>query len=192
MWCPFPTQRQGIWLCLPCSCRSPIPLYFDSMSDKRIAYNPVFQGRAKHIKIDTHFVWQHYLVITIRLPQDSSTYELEDFFMKAHSIIWFLFLVANHFACSVLSFGEVFKNVIRQKVQNNILPSDIFEIFYIMIELVSMYFPYEIKFSKVELSYYIQITMKGGDLSREVIHSSKLNDTILRCINIKSYKADYV
>ena len=49
------------------------PIYGDNQSAIKIADNPVFYERTKHLEVELHFVRRHYLVGTLSLPYLAST-----------------------------------------------------------------------------------------------------------------------
>ncbi|XP_020530431.1 uncharacterized protein LOC110008268 [Amborella trichopoda] len=55
------------------SISNPTPLYADNQSAIKIACNPIFHKRTKHINLDCHYVHDGYLDGTLSLPYISST-----------------------------------------------------------------------------------------------------------------------
>ncbi|XP_042502340.1 uncharacterized protein LOC122079717 [Macadamia integrifolia] len=68
-----------------CYLREPTPLYANNTSASRIASNPVFHERTKHIEVDCHFICDKYLNNLISLPYIASTHQIADIFTKAMS-----------------------------------------------------------------------------------------------------------
>ena len=61
---------------------SATPLYADNQSAIKIATNPVFHERTKHIEVDCHFIREKYLRKLITLPYVSSQNQLADLLTK--------------------------------------------------------------------------------------------------------------
>ena len=64
------TAKEVIWLGqllidFGVSVTTPTPLYDDNQSAIKIAGNPVFHERTKHLEIELHFVRHHYLAGTL-------------------------------------------------------------------------------------------------------------------------------
>jgi hypothetical protein len=70
-------------------------MYCDNHSSIQIAHNSFFQERTKHIEIDCHLTRHHLKHDTIALPFVSSSLQITDFFIKAHFISRFCFLVGK-------------------------------------------------------------------------------------------------
>ena len=58
------------------------PLYTDSESARKLAFNEVFHERTKHVEVDCHFIRQHVRDGTIQLSFIPSTDQIADFFTK--------------------------------------------------------------------------------------------------------------
>jgi hypothetical protein len=59
-----------------------VPLMCDSFSTIRLAQNPVFQGRAKHIKVRHHFLRDHVEKGDIEIKYIETERQLADIFTK--------------------------------------------------------------------------------------------------------------
>lgn len=62
-----------------------IPLYCDDQSAIRIANNPMFHDRTKHIKVNYHLIRQEYEARRISLPYFPSKDQVVDLFTKAQT-----------------------------------------------------------------------------------------------------------
>ncbi|GAV77357.1 hypothetical protein CFOL_v3_20828 [Cephalotus follicularis] len=67
----------------------------DNMSAIKIATNPVFHERTKHIEVDSHAIRNELLQSTISLPHVSSTLQLADIFTKPLTAARHQFLVSK-------------------------------------------------------------------------------------------------
>jgi hypothetical protein len=67
-----------------------VPLMCDSSSAKSLAHNPVFHGRAKHIKVRHHFLSDHAKKGDIEMKFINTERQLVDIFTKP--------LDSSHFA----------------------------------------------------------------------------------------------
>ena len=70
-------------------------LYGDNQNTIKIAGNPVFHERMKHLEVALHFVRYHYLADTLSLPYLASTRQIADIFTKAHTLSRFQFLIGK-------------------------------------------------------------------------------------------------
>ena len=77
------------------SVTTPTPVYGDNQSAIKIAGNPVFYERTKHLEVALHFVRYHYLAGTVSLPYLASTLQITDLFTKAHTLSRFYFLLGK-------------------------------------------------------------------------------------------------
>lgn len=102
------------WSCLvPCSSirtwfsfstTHSTPFYADNTSVIKLATNPIFHERAKHIEIDCHYIWDLFEDDTILLPYVLSTFQLAHIFTKTmirerhHSLLtnWSAFCFSYH------------------------------------------------------------------------------------------------
>ena len=96
-WAMVAATSELIWICsllasLRVFVKLPMSLFCDNRRHCIIAKNPVFYERAKHNKIDCHFIWERILsgeLITDYLP---SKYQIADIFTKALGKRQFVFL----------------------------------------------------------------------------------------------------
>ena len=77
------------------SITTPTLIYGDNQSAIKIAGNPVFHERTKHLEVALHFVRYHYLAGTFSLPYLASTQQIADLFTKAHILARFQFLLGK-------------------------------------------------------------------------------------------------
>lgn len=85
------------WLLNDFSVQTPVatPLYSDSASAIKIAYNDVFHERTKHIEVDCHFIRHHVRDGTITISFIPSNDQVADFFTKSHPSQRFLHFVSK-------------------------------------------------------------------------------------------------
>ena len=100
------TCAEIVWLCrllsdFDINFKSPTPLFCDNESAAKIACNPVFHERTKHIEVDCHFVREKFEQGLITLPHVSSKEQLADFLTKSqshsrHNIFMSKLLMSHH------------------------------------------------------------------------------------------------
>ena len=71
------------------------PVYGDNQSAIKIAGNPVFHERTKHLEVPLYFVRYHYLPGTLSLPYLASIQQIADLFTKTHTLSRFQFLLGK-------------------------------------------------------------------------------------------------
>lgn len=81
----------------------PTPLYTDSESARKLAFNEVFHERTKHVEVECNFIHQHIRDDTIQLSCIPSTDQIADFFTKSQSAPRFTQLVSK---LSMLTFSH--------------------------------------------------------------------------------------
>ncbi|XP_048234353.1 uncharacterized mitochondrial protein AtMg00810-like [Ricinus communis] len=79
IWLQRLLQDFGIFL------TSPAPLYCGNESAAKIASNPIFHERTKHIEVDCHFIRENFEQGLVTLPHVSSREQLTDFFTKSQT-----------------------------------------------------------------------------------------------------------
>ena len=62
-----------------------VPLYYDNQSAVRLAENPVFHARTKHVEVHYHFIREKVLEEEVELKQIKSEDQVADLFTKGLS-----------------------------------------------------------------------------------------------------------
>ncbi|KAM1471212.1 hypothetical protein ACFXTN_038164 [Malus domestica] len=63
----------------------PVPLYCDNQSAIRLAKNPVFHARTKHVEVHYHFIREKVLQKEIEMRQINTDEQVADLFTKGLS-----------------------------------------------------------------------------------------------------------
>ncbi|XP_019052161.1 PREDICTED: uncharacterized protein LOC104591226 isoform X1 [Nelumbo nucifera] len=95
---------KSLFIDLGISLPTPIPLYANNTNTIKIASNPVFYERTKHIEVDCHFIRDLLVVGSISLPHVASHMQIADHFTKAMTKSRHLILVGKLMLMSTHQF----------------------------------------------------------------------------------------
>ena len=90
-------------------CIEKLVIWCDNLSATKLAHNPVFHSRTKHIEIDMHYVRNKVLAAELNIQYIPSEEKVVDIMTKPLSFIRFNYLIAklNVMSCPLSLRGAV-------------------------------------------------------------------------------------